>query len=243
MRRSPSGAFTLIELLVVIAIIAVLAAILFPVYARARETSKQATCAQQMRQVASAIQMYTADQDDVLPVTWHWDRPWCADDATWKQVTRRYQKADELYVCPSYEGKGVDCTQYYTKPQVRYLGQYGINNWAYIDSFANVNPNVAEYQVYKSARLSGIEIPSETLLVSENGDGDWIAEPESYRCVDPITGIRIFTADYGIVKYRHIGRKAAVSTFADGHVKGMTRDQLHANNCYVWWRKKHQLNR
>lgn len=59
--------FTLIELLVVIAIIAILAAILFPVFAQAREKARQTSCASNMRQIGTAILMYTQDNDETLP--------------------------------------------------------------------------------------------------------------------------------------------------------------------------------
>jgi prepilin-type N-terminal cleavage/methylation domain-containing protein len=65
-RRAPVG-FTLIELLVVIAIIAVLAAILFPVFAKAREKARQTTCLNNQRQLATAIQLYAQDHEEVLP--------------------------------------------------------------------------------------------------------------------------------------------------------------------------------
>jgi prepilin-type N-terminal cleavage/methylation domain-containing protein len=61
------GAFTLIELLVVIAIIAILAAILFPVFARARESARRATCLSNLKQLGTAFQMYTQDYDEVYP--------------------------------------------------------------------------------------------------------------------------------------------------------------------------------
>src|SRR5437764_2328098 len=59
--------FTLIELLVVIAIIAILAAILFPVFAQAREKARQAGCLSNMKQVALALQLYAGDYDETLP--------------------------------------------------------------------------------------------------------------------------------------------------------------------------------
>jgi prepilin-type N-terminal cleavage/methylation domain-containing protein/prepilin-type processing-associated H-X9-DG protein len=59
--------FTLIELLVVIAIVAVLAAILFPVFARAREKARQSTCLNNQRQLATALQLYAQDHDEYLP--------------------------------------------------------------------------------------------------------------------------------------------------------------------------------
>jgi prepilin-type N-terminal cleavage/methylation domain-containing protein/prepilin-type processing-associated H-X9-DG protein len=68
-RRCPSG-FTLIELLVVIAIIAVLAALLFPVFAKAREKARQATALSNLKQIGTALVMYTADYDDHLPNRW-----------------------------------------------------------------------------------------------------------------------------------------------------------------------------
>src|SRR5258708_5894686 len=64
MRRS---GFTLIELLVVIAIIAILAAILFPVFARAREKARQAACSSNMRQIGLALTMYRSDYDEQQP--------------------------------------------------------------------------------------------------------------------------------------------------------------------------------
>jgi prepilin-type N-terminal cleavage/methylation domain-containing protein/prepilin-type processing-associated H-X9-DG protein len=59
--------FTLIELLVVIAIIAILASILFPVFARAREAARQSSCVSNLKQLGTALQMYTQDYDEMLP--------------------------------------------------------------------------------------------------------------------------------------------------------------------------------
>lgn len=239
MNRSKDWAFTLIELLVVIAIIAILAAIIFPVFSRARESANQTACMSNMRQIGMAVNMYSSDNDEGMPITWNWDsRGWCGKDASWKQLIKAYQKADSLYKCPTFDGVQLDCSQYVTNPQVRWLGQYGINNWAYIDYFSAVNPNQGDYQAHKSAKFSGLDSPSETILITENGDGDWISEPESYRCTDPQTKISLFTADYGIVKFRHIGKTSAGATFADGHAKSISRDQFHADNCHLWWRHK-----
>ena len=59
--------FTLIELLVVIAIIAILAAILFPVFAQAREAARKSTCLQNLKQLGTAMMMYATDYEDALP--------------------------------------------------------------------------------------------------------------------------------------------------------------------------------
>jgi len=65
-KRRP--AFTLIELLVVIAIIAILAAILFPVFAQAREKARQATCVSNLKQLGTAALMYAQDYDEQWPM-------------------------------------------------------------------------------------------------------------------------------------------------------------------------------
>src|SRR5437764_4746443 len=66
-RLRPQSGFTLIELLVVIAIIAILAAILFPVFARAREQARKATCGSNMKQIATGTLMYAQDYDELFP--------------------------------------------------------------------------------------------------------------------------------------------------------------------------------
>ena len=66
--RARDRGFTLIELLVVIAIIAILAAILFPVFAQARDKARAAACLSNMKQVALALAMYTSDNDETLPI-------------------------------------------------------------------------------------------------------------------------------------------------------------------------------
>ena len=68
MLASPRRGFTLIELLVVIAIIAILAAILFPVFAQARAEARKATCISNNKQIVLGVLMYTQDYDETLPM-------------------------------------------------------------------------------------------------------------------------------------------------------------------------------
>ena len=65
--RAEASGFTLIELLVVIAIIAILAAILFPVFAQAREAARKTTCLSNMKQIGPAMMMYIQDYDETYP--------------------------------------------------------------------------------------------------------------------------------------------------------------------------------
>lgn len=231
-------AFTLIELLVVIAIIAILAAILFPVFAQARNQANQSKCLLHMRQVGMAITMYTGDNNNWLPMTWNWSTGWCANYASWKQMVKPYQKEDQLYLCPSYTAGRVDCKLYFSNPQVRWPGEFGINNWAYVPSFTNADPNSGAYYKYRTAKMDGVSHPASTVFASENGDGDWISEPEDNVCVDPWSKLTLHTVDPGVIKFRHSGKTAASAVFLDGHGRSLSRAKAHADNCYLWWKRK-----
>jgi prepilin-type N-terminal cleavage/methylation domain-containing protein/prepilin-type processing-associated H-X9-DG protein len=101
MMRRTQG-FTLIELLVVIAIIAILAAILFPVFARAREKARQASCVSNLKQLSLAIVMYMSDYDSRYPVGYTWcNNNNVYNNKQWWQQTQPYVKNWQLFACPS----------------------------------------------------------------------------------------------------------------------------------------------
>ena len=104
--------FTLIELLVVIAIIAILAAILFPVFARAREKARQTSCVNNVKQLALGFLMYAQDYDEILP--WYADRACYSPGlpgirpgqgargrVMWDEAVQPYVKNWQITVCPS----------------------------------------------------------------------------------------------------------------------------------------------
>jgi prepilin-type N-terminal cleavage/methylation domain-containing protein/prepilin-type processing-associated H-X9-DG protein len=107
-RRAKHG-FTLIELLVVIAIIAILAAILFPVFARARENARRASCQSNLKQIGLGLLQYSQDYDETFPVTNGYDRP--AYPKTWDELLNAYtgtkatyaagNKTSLIWQCPS----------------------------------------------------------------------------------------------------------------------------------------------
>jgi prepilin-type N-terminal cleavage/methylation domain-containing protein/prepilin-type processing-associated H-X9-DG protein len=135
--------FTLIELLVVIAIIAILAAILFPVFAKAREKARQTSCLSQVRQLNTACLSYAQDYDEALP--WRWISASAVDNFT--LVITPYIKNTQIFTCPSYKG-----TQSYN-PATLIWGSYG---W-----------NVAIGCGMTNATLGSISSPSSCAMVSE----------------------------------------------------------------------------
>ncbi len=109
--------FTLIELLVVIAIIGILAAMVFPVFARARESARKAVCLSNVKNIALAVQMYLADNNDTLPATEHRsevvDFMTCVEGATyanpylrWTLILDEYVKNRDVWRCPSAKLEG-----------------------------------------------------------------------------------------------------------------------------------------
>ena len=109
--------FTLIELLVVIAIIAILAAILFPVFAKAREKARQASCLSNIKQIGLAVMSYVQDYDELMP-RWYYDLGAPALGPTdvlgsqysttgryaWQNLLLPYMKNSQVWQCPSNKG-------------------------------------------------------------------------------------------------------------------------------------------
>ncbi|HCU38643.1 MAG TPA: hypothetical protein DGT21_25470 [Armatimonadetes bacterium] len=104
MVRSSRG-FTLIELLVVIAIIAILAAILFPVFARAREKARQTACLANLKQIGAANQMYAQDNDGFyMPCYYYASGSWVTTPLwTWMDICQPYVKNWQVFICPSHK--------------------------------------------------------------------------------------------------------------------------------------------
>jgi prepilin-type N-terminal cleavage/methylation domain-containing protein/prepilin-type processing-associated H-X9-DG protein len=103
------GGFTLIELLVVIAIIAILAAILFPVFARARERARQTTCINNNKQLGLALTQYAQDWDETMPQWYFTGGRYTIDgrtvEPTWDAAVYPIVKAKGSFTCPSNDPK------------------------------------------------------------------------------------------------------------------------------------------
>lgn len=148
--RSKKG-FTLIELLVVIAIIAILAAILFPVFAKAREKARQASCLSNMKQLGLAVKMYSMDNDDtIMPIT----ASGYTNFNTIFYGLQPYIKNTNIFGCPSAPIKfSVDNSE--TGSSQGYGLAYDFN--------PNVSPN------FGMATEGGISKPAETILGGDAG--------------------------------------------------------------------------
>jgi len=148
--KRPFG-FTLIELLVVIAIIAILAAILFPVFATARDKAREVKCINNQKQLGLAVMQYIADYDEMYPtpLNYGWgtaNSPWNASGVGWGSVIYSYVKSTAVYACPSDPTNG------------RNLVSYAYNgNLASTSKSASETPYIA----------SGLNSPSMTVMFFE----------------------------------------------------------------------------
>lgn len=128
MSRRGSSGFTLIELLVVIAIIAILAAILFPVFAQARERARAASCLSNTKQIGMGISMYVQDYDETYfnmpyPGPGGYDGTAITISLFWTEVVMPYIKNTQVFSCPSNSGS----TYTFNYPAINYPNQYGLN--------------------------------------------------------------------------------------------------------------------
>ena len=133
--------FTLIELLVVIAIIAILAAILFPVFAQMKERARQTACASNCRQLGTALTVYTDDCDGTLPWNPYPGVKSIVDGSPqpsthWALLLMPYIKSQDIFRCPSWEGNAASAN--YPCP---FKVGYGFNEWAIGDYGRPMRPS------------------------------------------------------------------------------------------------------
>jgi prepilin-type N-terminal cleavage/methylation domain-containing protein/prepilin-type processing-associated H-X9-DG protein len=181
MRRQGSArAFTLIELLVVIAIIAILASILFPVFAKARDKARQSACFSNMKQIGLAFMNYAGDYDDGLPSS-HF--------AAYIYLLRPYLKAVQVWRCPS-NSAGFYYVQYdHIDP--RRAGQIvktpEVPDGRWPNSYI-INDDVVKGTFDRPERgnLADIQFPSETPMLSESDYAQRAEEENVEHRVSPV---------------------------------------------------------
>lgn len=204
-------AFTLVELLVVIAIIAVLAAILFPVFARARENGRRASCQSNLKQIGLGITQYAQDYDEQMPLS-RSGGPTTGDLISWRVQIYPYLKSTQIFACPSNSNNATDAgyngTSGLNFPQ-SYLANGGNNASQEMVLVGGVRPiRDASLGVGNGpAALAAFESVSQVVTVCEAGAER--ADPDMYGPVDMVN----------IGFQNHLGTTNFL--FADGHVKAL----------------------
>jgi len=226
--------FTLIELLVVIAIIAILAAILFPVFARAREKARQSSCLSNVKQIVTGALMYVQDYDEILfghvqgtrssfyPPTY----PDGSPALNWAQLIYPYVKNEQLFVCPSYQSGG---WSYDTNPATawpepdNYFG-YGLNYWS----------NWYYYYAYKTD-MAGFPKPAQTIWMTDCNY--YIVYPSYYLHTYPTNSTY---GQNGTARLQNRHNQGANVGFLDGHAKWLSDSVLEGDiggvySDSMWW--------
>ena len=226
-QKKRTSGFTLIELLVVIAIIAILAAILFPVFAKAREKARQTQCLSNLKQITLGWQMYNQDYDETACPTyyytdmWQYEHAWdyTLDWADWSKpvasagLLEPYMKNQQITKCPSFNGESSG------RPTTGY---------AYNASY--IGGDLSAFPVRNPCSTAAIQSPSDTVVFAEAA---WYDSWNNGRLTGanylraPVIDSTLF--NYGTVHFRH--NEMANVAYVDGHVKAQkcnyTPDPLH----------------
>jgi prepilin-type N-terminal cleavage/methylation domain-containing protein/prepilin-type processing-associated H-X9-DG protein len=216
-RRRFTGGFTLIELLVVIAIIAILAAILFPVFAQARAMARRTACLSNMKQMANAFHMYAQDYDETTPAVVHFSSG--NTDPDFWQIVQPYVKNVQVFYCP-------DRTEWTMPTGDSCKGQEGINpfqrcigygyNWGIISNvplgLVGSRLNFTGGYINPGVSMASIVAPADTMAYADTGDN-----PRYTFCTNYV--FQYYTNATSSQQMRHGGNLNVA--FADGHAKAV----------------------
>jgi hypothetical protein len=241
--RIPKSAFTLIELLVVIAIIAILAAILFPVFAQAREKARAISCLSNLKQAGLAYAMYTQDYDETTPIQRAYDNlKQGTGGPYWYVLLQPYVKNWGLMVCPDRTATTTKTgVNYPTAVNGRLLG-YGYNDGWISDSSLGLTlqtkiPDPLNPGGTVSARpgrsIAGIQAPADTVAF-----GDTYDTPGYSIAMDNLLGGSDAPATTSGL--RHNGNLNFV--FVDGHAKIIHMQVGKYSNGYIVTRPSNEVD-
>lgn len=211
--------FTLIELLVVIAIIAILAAILFPMLLAAKQKAQQSTCCSNMMQIGKAITMYTDENHGYTPFGYYVPNWGIWNKETWRERIVPYLKGKHALTCPIRN----------YKPSLSHFPQPD-SYWPDYGKHVHYGMNIDIIMPAGYRLMSSVTLASQTILVTENKDGDWSGEPWDNAAGDEGE----FWPYHGTVQ-----NPAGNFTFCDGHAVYMTvaRAQMTLSGVsYYYWK-------
>jgi prepilin-type N-terminal cleavage/methylation domain-containing protein/prepilin-type processing-associated H-X9-DG protein len=207
--------FTLIELLVVIAIIAILAAILFPVFAKAREKARQSSCLSNAKQIGLAFLSYGQDYDEIFPngqwsapLTCIWGVNHTAADAfnvaySWPNYLTPYVKNTQIFRCPS--ATPTSCT---AAGRCTLTGAYGVN----VDGVC-------------ATAMGSIDRPAERMMIQDMAD--------TFVITGATNSASAAIGQMGSGLARH--NEGANITFCDGHAKWLSGSTIKGNIPGTGW--------
>jgi prepilin-type N-terminal cleavage/methylation domain-containing protein/prepilin-type processing-associated H-X9-DG protein len=200
--RKSNRAFTLIELLVVIAIIAILASILFPVFARARENARRSSCQSNLKQIGLATMQYTQDYDEKFI-------RYATDEGGWVSMLQPYLKSEQILQCPSEPFSA-------PPPPNPGLGLQRSTDYSY-----NLNLGYVVGSGPTTISSAILTQPAVTVQVID-GIGPGVGNPYAWTngCFDDVTcpaGFASFAPAEDKAAQRHLDGQNTL--FCDGHVK------------------------
>ena len=220
LRKSRISAFTLVELLVVIAIIAILAAILFPVFARVRENGRRSSCQSNLRQIGLGLLQYSQDYDENTVDA----RYGPSQNYFWHDAIYPYVKSVSVYNCPSYNLR-------VTKLGTPYNGvdviSNGSTNLSYGSNESYHNGYALDYAAYPAKNpfdtrlISEIVDPARTVWIMDNNDNE--IRGGGYDVPHNSSGTGQVLASNS-KSFRHLDTSNVL--FCDGHVKAMSQSKL-----------------
>jgi prepilin-type N-terminal cleavage/methylation domain-containing protein/prepilin-type processing-associated H-X9-DG protein len=206
--------FTLIELLVVIAIIAILAAILFPVFAQARAKARQSACLSNMKQLGTGLIMYAQDWDETMPINDYignglaplpgWRDPRAGD--SWASGIYPYVKNLQIYVCPE---------------AVHYPADKSVP-WRSPDNPEDGTVSYLMNYVTRGRPIAAVPAPADLIFLHE-GDRRWRVAHCRPRPTTP-TATKYTEINYDFYDSRH--NSGATLLFMDGHAKWRKKDGI-----------------
>jgi prepilin-type N-terminal cleavage/methylation domain-containing protein/prepilin-type processing-associated H-X9-DG protein len=210
-RRNSQRGFTLIELLVVIAIIAILAAILFPVFAQARDKARQTACISNTKQMTMSILQYAQDYDEVFPRDTNDNQ-----NTFWMDYVQPYCKNEQIWRCPSRPNP----SQRVNAGRANDFTAYGIN-WFFLGTYYSGTTMTVDGQTYTSTptcSMAAVGAPTQTIMIAESSyyNGNPNNDGTVYAIYPP--GINwAWALPWGDLSRRHSG--GSNIGYCDGHVK------------------------
>jgi prepilin-type N-terminal cleavage/methylation domain-containing protein/prepilin-type processing-associated H-X9-DG protein len=225
--------FTLIELLVVIAIIALLAAILLPVFARARENARRASCQSNLRQMGMGLLQYVQDYDEYLPGSAYGGVAADSNNSTaykWMDAIFPYVKNEQIIVCPGDGGGKYIYSKNIPDGQTSTAyGSYGQNGAYRNAGDAQTPPRSAAYTV----SLAAISSPAATVWATDTNNREEVNGSYGFSWPDA-GGNPVITGNPRQLEKiieRHLETTNVL--YCDGHVKAMKLDALAATRVFT----------